>query len=168
MADKKNIEKKIFSKNEFLAPSEKLDESKFEKTPLKPEKKEVLDNTASKEVEANIPLYTVSDDAAGLAAQTSIASVIKRREEAIDSILADGLNDVFLKMDPKKQQEFKKEGEETTKKIAQLLSETKIRVVKIVELIKKWLKIIPGVNKFFIEQEAKLKADKIIKMKKDL
>ncbi|MBN2854538.1 hypothetical protein JXK06_03350 [Patescibacteria group bacterium] len=102
---------------------------------------------------------------AGLSAQSSAIAIQKRREEAIDKILADGLGDIFLKMSPAKQKEFQTKGEETTKKIALLLKETKVRVNKIVELIKKWLKLIPGVNKFFLEQETKLKVDKIIKMK---
>jgi len=28
-----------------------------------------------------------------------------------------------------------------------------------------WLKILPGVNKFFLEQEAKIKTDKILALK---
>jgi len=34
-------------------------------------------------------------------------------------------------------------------------------------LIKKWLLLIPGVNKYFLEQEAKIKADEIVKMKNE-
>lgn len=101
----------------------------------------------------------------GLAAQSSVASIQKRREEAIDKILSEGLNDIFLGMPPAKQKEFQVKGEETVKKISVLLSETKIQVNKIIDLIKKWLKIIPGVNKFFVEQETKLKVDKIMNIK---
>jgi hypothetical protein len=104
----------------------------------------------------------------GLAAQSSTASVLKRREEEIDKILSEGLNDIFLKMSPQKQKEFQEKGEETVKKISILLGETKVKVSKIIDLIKKWLKLIPGVNKFFLEQETKLKVDKIMKIKKNL
>jgi hypothetical protein len=101
----------------------------------------------------------------GLAAQSSISSIQKRREEAIDKILSEGLNDIFLSLTPIKQKEFQAKGEETVKKINILLSEAKVKVNKIIDLIKKWLKIIPGVNKFFLEQETKLKVDKIMKIK---
>ena len=37
---------------------------------------------------------------------------------------------------------------------------------KIIDVIKKWLSIIPGINKFFLEQEAKIKTDKIMELKK--
>jgi len=89
----------------------------------------------------------------------------KQRAAEIDTILADGLNEVFIKMNAAQQAEFKKTGEETVLKINKLLMETKVKVNKIVELIRKWLKLIPGVNKFFLEQEVKIKADKIIRLK---
>ncbi len=92
-------------------------------------------------------------------------SVETERAVAIDNILSEGLNEVFIKMNPAQQSAFKKAGEEAVVKINQLLSETKIKVNKIVEIIRKWLKTIPGVNKFFLEQEVKIKADKIFKIK---
>jgi len=51
------------------------------------------------------------------------------------------------------------------KKINTLLDKAKINLGKIASLIRKWLSIIPGVNKFFLEQEAKIKADEIMKLK---
>lgn len=89
----------------------------------------------------------------------------QKRMEAIDNILAEGLNEVFLKMNPNQQKEFKKKGEEITLKINELLNKTKVNVRKIIDLIKSWLKMIPGVNSFFLEQEVKIKADKILKIK---
>ncbi len=90
---------------------------------------------------------------------------IKRQKE-IDKILSEGLDEVFLSMDSKQQKEFTEEGEKTVKKINNLLDSTKIKLSKIISLIKDWLKKIPKVNRYFLEQEAKIKADKIIKLKK--
>lgn len=89
-----------------------------------------------------------------------------QRAQEIDQILALGLNNIFLSLSPQKQEEFKKKGEETVFKINNLLDKAKVNIEKIVKLIRNWLKIIPGVNKFFLEQEAKIKADNIIKLKK--
>lgn len=89
----------------------------------------------------------------------------EERKMAIDAILEESLNDVFLNLNSNKQKEFKKKGEETVNKINSLLNSTKVKVGKIISLIKEWLKIIPGINKFFLEQEAKIKADKIIEIK---
>ncbi len=91
-----------------------------------------------------------------------------RREREIDNFLAEGLNETFLAMSPEKQKIFKAEGEKTARKINELLNAAKINVSKIVSLIKKWLSLITGINKFFLDQEAKIKADKIIKMKDKL
>ncbi len=90
----------------------------------------------------------------------------QQREEAIDRILSDGLGDIFVSLPPKKQQEFKVEGEKTVKKINELLEKGKLSLDTLVKLIRKWLAHIPGVNRFFLEQEAKIKADKIMEINK--
>jgi len=88
-----------------------------------------------------------------------------QRAQAIDKILSEGLNEIFLKMKPAQQAEFKLKGEETVSKINFLLSQTKVKVEKIISLIRGWLKLVPGINHFFVEQEAKIKTDRIIALK---
>lgn len=80
----------------------------------------------------------------------------------VESILEGGLEDMYVKMMPAEQQNFKAKGEETTNLIIRLMHEPKIKIKKIFELIKKWLKMIPGINRFFLEQTAKIKTDKIL------
>ncbi len=91
-----------------------------------------------------------------------------KREIEIDACLSEGLSETFLAMSPEKQRIFKTEGENTVKKINILLDATKININKIIDLIKKWLKLITGINRFFLDQEAKIKADKIVKIKNKL
>ncbi len=88
-----------------------------------------------------------------------------RREKEIDDFLSEGLGETFLAMPKEKQKIFKEEGEKTAKKINVLLDATKINLGKIVNLIRHWLSLITGVNRFFLDQEAKIKADRIIKIK---
>ena len=83
-------------------------------------------------------------------------------EKDIEGILAKGLDNVFLSMDAGTQQEFKKKGEETSQAIVVLLQKAKLKVKKIINLIVSWLKIIPRVNKYYIEQEAKVKTEEIL------
>ena len=90
-----------------------------------------------------------------------------RRQKQIENVLAKGITEVYLNLAPAQRQEFKRAGEATARKINQLLLQTKINIGKIIKLIKKWLSLIPGVNKYFLEQEAKIKADEIIKMKNE-
>jgi hypothetical protein len=87
---------------------------------------------------------------------------IDEKFKNIENILEEDLGEIYFSMDVAKQQEFKVKGEETTVKILALLNGPKTKVKKVVNLIREWLKVIPGINKFFLEQSAKIKADKII------
>lgn len=87
---------------------------------------------------------------------------VDRLEEEIDDILEEDLKDLYVAMPPDKQAEFRQKGEETRSKIRQLVSTAKVNAKKVFALIRGWLKIIPGVNRFFLEQEAKIKTDKIL------
>lgn len=81
----------------------------------------------------------------------------------IETILEDGLGEMYNNLTPQEQKAFKIKGEETAQGIFRLVyHQTKVKVKKIIKLIKDWLKLLPGINKFFLEQEAKIKADKII------
>lgn len=82
----------------------------------------------------------------------------------VEHVLSEGLAPTYKSLDPAVQEEFKRVGEETAGKISILLQSAKVQAKKIVELIMSWLKIIPGVNAFFLEQEAKIKADKILNL----
>ncbi|OGF24461.1 hypothetical protein A3H09_00900 [Candidatus Falkowbacteria bacterium RIFCSPLOWO2_12_FULL_45_13] len=94
-----------------------------------------------------------------------IAAPQVKQQKQIEKILASGLEEIYLSLTPEKQRQFKKVGEETASKINQLLSKAKVNLGAIVRLIRKWLSLIPGINKFFLEQEAKIKADEIVKIK---
>ncbi len=131
----------------------------FEKIPLSPETEIRKPETAPVEK----AVQKVAEVSVPVAAMTTDYS--KARAKEIDNILSDGLHEVFLQMNPGQQKEFKRVGEETTVKINSLLDKAKVKVDKIINLIRRWLKLIPRVNQFFLEQEAKIKADKIVKLK---
>lgn len=86
----------------------------------------------------------------------------------VEKILEDGLADAYKELTPLQQQELKIQGEKTAIEIRKLLKGTHVKIKKIFLLIVEWLKILPGVNRFFIEQEAKIKADKIVALKDHL
>ena len=159
-----------------------LADNKLEQAPLPaPEKPpigqqiETSPEAAFKRKNENIPVKkkekkqeTTAVDISPAAASSLTDDYQRRRLAAIDDVLAEGLDQVFLKMDPQTQRRFKEEGEKTASKINLLLNKAKVGVSKIIVLIKKWLGLVPGANKFFLEQEAKIKADKILKIKKSL
>lgn len=88
------------------------------------------------------------------------------RQKEVEAVLAEDLVSLYQKLDPAHQEQFKLEGEKVAFKIETLLQRAKVRANEILKLIKNWLKLIPGVNKFFLEQEAKIKTDKIMALKK--
>jgi len=81
--------------------------------------------------------------------------------EQIEDVLEEDMTDLFLTMSPEDQLKFKEKGEETVSQIREMIAKAHIQTKKVFHLIKSWLKLIPGVNRFFLEQEAKIKTDKI-------
>lgn len=92
------------------------------------------------------------------------AEVKDLKLQQVEDILAEDLDEIYQQLPAEKRREFKMKGEEAANKIVVLISQIKFKFSEIWEIIRSWLKLIPGVNKFFIEQEAKLKTDKIINL----
>jgi len=84
----------------------------------------------------------------------------------IEKIMEDGLTDSFQNLSPVAKEEFKLRGEQAASKIRELMRSARIKVKKIFRLILDWLKMLPGINKFFLIQEAKIKTDRIVLLKK--
>lgn len=98
--------------------------------------------------------------------KTAIPVVKDELTRRLEHVMEEGLGDVFRELTPVQQQVFKIKGEETAWKIRELFKKTHLKVKEIFKLLVEWLRVLPGINKFFIEQEAKIKADKILALKK--
>ncbi|MCX6785979.1 MAG: hypothetical protein NTZ18_03975 [Candidatus Komeilibacteria bacterium] len=141
------------SRAEKSEPQAEAPEAVFE---ISPEIKEAIKETAPTGLEQKFSSSPAATAAAPAAVQLT---------RQVESILAEDLEEAYAKMPRAKQQEFKTQGEETARKIAKLLISAKVKVKEIFLLIFKWLRIIPGVNKYFLEQEAKIKADRLLALK---
>ena len=86
-------------------------------------------------------------------------------EKEIEDVLAEDLEQLYWDLSEPERLIFKHKGEETASKIRLLLGEATIRVQEIFKLIIEWLKLLPGLSNFFIEQEAKIKTDKILRFR---
>lgn len=94
-----------------------------------------------------------------------ISDPIYASYKKIEGILEEDLGELYNNLTPQEQKAFKIKGEQTAQSIFQLVyHKSKIKVKKIIKLISNWLSMIPGVNRYFLEQEAKIKADKIIEL----
>lgn len=84
----------------------------------------------------------------------------------IENVLEEGLVQFYKELTPRQKSQFKTEGERRARKIEELLRRAKVAVIEIIRLIRSWLRMIPGANVFFLEQEAKIKAERIMALKK--
>ncbi|MCD4705052.1 hypothetical protein K8R66_03170 [bacterium] len=145
-----------------IPPSEKINKPEEKEEISSPEKiKEGEENIEQSEsyqqAQASIQQKSKSDD------EESSPAFINLKKE-VENIMEEGLEDLYINLPADKQLEFKIKGEETATNISKLLMKTKVKMKKIVNLIVDWLKIIPGVNKFFLKQSAKIKTDKLLEI----
>jgi len=148
--ESEKIVKKVMEK--MAAEQEKSGEKE-----IGPESKEKLEQEISEGKNSNKEM-----------AKTGTVALPQEKEESlrqIEKILEEDLGEIYFNLPLEKQAEFKRVGEETSRIINELLKKTTLKIKEIIKLIISWLKIIPGVNIFFLEQEAKIKADKIFKLK---
>ena len=97
------------------------------------------------------------------AVQRVIAAPKDRMVQEIESVLSEGLEELYKQLSPEERTKFKAKGEETARTLRDLLSQTKINAVKVLRAISDWLKVLSDrANKFYLEQEAKIKTDKLI------
>lgn len=83
----------------------------------------------------------------------------------IEKIMEEGIAEAYQELTPVQKQQFKIKGENTAKQIKALLQTTRVKVKKIFKLLLEWLQLLPGINRFFLMQDAKIKTDKILALK---
>ena len=99
---------------------------------------------------------------------TQIPQVRDELTVKVEQIMEEGLKEAFQELTLIQKQEFKIKGEETALKIRAILSTARVKIKKIFQLILEWLKFLPGINRHFLEQEAKIKTDRIMALKEQM
>ena len=97
-------------------------------------------------------------------ASVAPAPVVVQKDQVlleVEKILEEELGEIYGKLPVEVQPVFKQKGEEASAEIAVMVRNLSLKVKRALELIRKWLLTIPHVNKFFLEQQAKIKVDKI-------
>lgn len=79
----------------------------------------------------------------------------------VEDILSEDLGDAYKQLAPDTQQQFKKKGEAVARTVQQMIATGAFHAKKVLALVLDWLRLIPHVNRFFLEQEAKRKIDKL-------
>lgn len=80
----------------------------------------------------------------------------------VEGILSDGLSDVYKALPKDRQLIFRQKGEEIANKITDMIIYGKAKVKEIWKLVTDWLGGLPGMNKYFLEQEIKIKTDRVM------
>ncbi len=83
----------------------------------------------------------------------------------IEKIMTEGLDDIYVALPPELQAAVKYEGEIAAAKIEELIESGKSISKKVLAILRSWLEKIPGVNKFFLEQEAKIKTERLLNLR---
>lgn len=141
----------------------------FAETPKEPE--------TLKEAQETPPQTESPKDAAELKTQPApqpqipasppiIAAPKSPLRKDIEQTLSQNINTFYANMDLATKTAFKAKALETAGKIETMLASGKLNVKKIISWIREWLQMIPGVNKLFLEQESKIKADKMVRLEK--
>jgi hypothetical protein len=87
--------------------------------------------------------------------------------QEVAKILEEGLGDYFQTLPPDAQHKFQEKGQEVAGQIAKRVKGFRVAVKDILSLIYDWLRTIPSVNKFFLEQEAKIKTDRVLQFARE-
>lgn len=97
---------------------------------------------------------------------TPAPSPVAKDEELIrvEKILEEGLGPYFVSLPSSEKPKFRQKGEQASKEISQMVRSLQVQGKRVLRLIRDWLLTIPKVNKFFLEQEAKIKTDKIVEL----
>lgn len=82
-------------------------------------------------------------------------------QKEVENVLSENLKDIYKQLPADKKKTFREHGEVVARSVSTMMRGGVMQIKKVLKLIRDWLLIIPGVNKFFLEQEAKIKTDKI-------
>ncbi|MDP3986384.1 MAG: hypothetical protein Q8P77_03090 [Candidatus Veblenbacteria bacterium] len=99
-----------------------------------------------------------------LASAPQMAATPSALQQQVEHVLEEDLEEFYRALNPAEQASFRALGETTAVRITDLLQQVKVKVSQVLALIRHWLLALPGLNQYFVEQEAKIKAAKLIKL----
>lgn len=80
----------------------------------------------------------------------------------VEKIMEEGLGELYASLPDKAKPIFREKGEQAATEIAGMVRSFKLNVSRVIRLIRDWLLVVPKVNRFYLEQEAKIKTDELI------
>jgi len=103
--------------------------------------------------------------AAAAAAKPEAAPVEKDKYRVkVERILEENLWDLYFALPAGSREAFKAEGENAAAALRAAIETKKVKPRVVLSAVNKWLKTIPRVNPYFLEQEAKIKTDQVMNL----
>ncbi|MFA7286508.1 MAG: hypothetical protein WC052_02505 [Patescibacteria group bacterium] len=84
--------------------------------------------------------------------------------QEIETIMAEDLAGIYASLDAPTRSALRVSGEQAALKISILLQSASSQLIKIIKIIRDWLRTIPGISWAFIEQETKVKTGKLLRL----
>lgn len=167
MSPNLNPEIKRFEATEKQGPGVEATRT-FEIEPKTEERREQESHAPINEVveesvyaQATAPVPT----AHGVSSRPQALGVKTARVREIEHILSEHIEDLYRRLPEQEKANFRDRGETAAQEIDTLLGQAKVKVKQILQIIISWLSLIPGINKFFIEQQAEIKTNKLLAIK---
>lgn len=82
--------------------------------------------------------------------------------KSVEDILADGLQELYRALPEAQRRAFKQKGEAVANTITDFVLQGKAKVKEVWRLLTEWLGSLPGINTYFLEQEIKIKTDRVM------
>ncbi|MBU0540701.1 hypothetical protein KKF59_02445 [Patescibacteria group bacterium] len=165
MADNAAIEKTEALEKPVVSNQEvsnlEADEMTYEQSP---ESKEHFLEKPTEEKALEKPAQEAEPRAVAAKPVKKPAAIIKKDEVLlnIERIMEHDLGGLYAELPDNAKPLFRKKGEEAAQEISGMVRNLKLKVARIVRLLRDWLLTVPKINRFFLEQEAKIKTDEII------
>lgn len=103
--------------------------------------------------------------AAAAAAKPDAAPADKDKYRVkVERILEENLWDLYFALPAGSREKFKAEGEQAAAALRSAIEMKKTKPRVVLNAVNKWLKTIPKVNPYFLEQEAKIKTDQVMRL----
>ncbi len=109
---------------------------------------------------------TVATTSPQTAVSTGVPVVKDEVTLAVEKILERDLGEYVQALPEDQRARFQKKGQEVADEIAKMVRELHLQVKRVLTLIRDWLLTLPGMNKFFLEQEAKIKTDQMLELER--
>ncbi|MEK7102771.1 MAG: hypothetical protein AAB870_00290 [Patescibacteria group bacterium] len=122
---------------------------------------QTIETSAAPQKEVAIPEIPSTTASTSLVAPM-VKSPVRRD---IEKVLEEDLKFLYSELSSERKIMFRQQGELTASRIEYLMGQATMKIGYIVQLIRRWLSLLPGVNFYYLEQESKIKAEKILFLK---